>query len=145
MVVTRRLLISGAWRCRMCPVHPAHLVRAELRRGWITTRILARRTAHHLSIRSLGQYRDLGVRRRRLAFLQLTSFGRGHSGTPRWSPDGSRIAFDSNIEGEFEIYTIAVNGGTPKRLTKMAESNVIPSWSRDSQWIYFASRPWSQL
>jgi Tol biopolymer transport system component len=70
---------------------------------------------------------------------QLTSFGHGHTGSPRWSPDGSRIAFDSNIEGPFQVYVIGTNGGTPKRLTETAQGNVIPSWSRDSRWVYFGS------
>jgi serine/threonine protein kinase len=69
--------------------------------------------------------------------LQITSL-RKHSGTPRWSPDGKTLAFDSNAETPFfQIYTIAANGGKPRRLTDGAFENAIPSWSQDSQWIYF--------
>jgi len=68
---------------------------------------------------------------------QVTSFGRGHTGSPRWSPDGSRIAFDSNIEGQFHVYVAGADGGPPKRLTEPPSD--IPNWSHDSQWIYFAS------
>jgi Tol biopolymer transport system component len=32
--------------------------------------------------------------------IQLTSFGAPNSGTPRWSPDGQQIAFDSRKEGQ---------------------------------------------
>ena len=43
--------------------------------------------------------------------------GAGNCGTPRWSPDGERIAFDSDVDGQWEIYVISVNGGKPKRFT----------------------------
>jgi TolB protein len=62
-----------------------------------------------------------------------------HSGTPRWSPDGERIAFDSNVEGQWEVYVISANGGRLQRLTSNSASDDSPSWSRDGKWIYFAS------
>jgi Tol biopolymer transport system component/tRNA A-37 threonylcarbamoyl transferase component Bud32 len=72
---------------------------------------------------------------------QLTSFGHGHTGTPRWSPDGQWIAFDSNVDGQgkWQIYVAGADGGTPKRLTELAFNDAIPSWSRDGRWIYFSS------
>ena len=39
------------------------------------------------------------------------------AGPPRWSPDGQRIAFDSNAEGNIDIYVIRASGGKPIRLT----------------------------
>jgi Tol biopolymer transport system component len=71
--------------------------------------------------------------------LQLTSFGRGVSGSPRWSPDGRMIAFDSNVGGNFGIYAIRSEGGKPVPLTKNGSTNAVPAWSRDGQWIYFTS------
>ena len=32
--------------------------------------------------------------------VQLTHFGRGTTGTPRWSPDGREVAFDARAEGK---------------------------------------------
>jgi Tol biopolymer transport system component len=69
--------------------------------------------------------------------FQLTSFGKGMSGSPRWSPDGKTIAFDSNVAGNWDIWVIPAKGGRPKRLTTNPAS--VPSWSRDGQWIYFYS------
>jgi Tol biopolymer transport system component len=72
--------------------------------------------------------------------VPLTSFGRGHSGMPCWSPDGTQIVFESNAEaGHFDIYVISAEGGSPRRLTTGPHDNYIPSWSRDGQWIYFCS------
>ena len=59
--------------------------------------------------------------------------------TPRWSPDGQLIAFDSNLEGQFEIYVIPAAGGKPRRLTSHPANDHIPSFSRDGKWIYFSS------
>jgi Tol biopolymer transport system component len=74
--------------------------------------------------------------------LQLTSFGGRETGTPRWSPDGRQIAFDSYItEGHGEVYAVNAEGGRPRRLTTATgtSNNAVPSWSRDGKWIYFAS------
>ena len=32
------------------------------------------------------------------------------TGNPRWSPDGQRILFASDLEGQFEVYEIAASG-----------------------------------
>src|SRR5689334_1670395 len=36
---------------------------------------------------------------------------------PRWSPDGSSIAFSSNREGNYDVYVIPASGGKPRQLT----------------------------
>lgn len=70
--------------------------------------------------------------------LQLTSL-QGYVGSPRWSPDGQRIVFDSNVEGQFQLYMIDVVGGSPRRMTHESADNAVASWSRDGRWIYFVS------
>jgi Tol biopolymer transport system component/DNA-binding winged helix-turn-helix (wHTH) protein len=71
---------------------------------------------------------------------QLTSFGKGWSGSPSWSPDGRTIAFDSNIEGNWDIWAIGTEGGRPVRLTRNSADDAIPRWSHRGDWIYFSSR-----
>ena len=66
--------------------------------------------------------------------VQLTSSG-GLKGTPRWSPDGRRLAFD----GQWGIHVIDVDGGPSRRVASDTPDGVVPSWSRDGLWIYFAS------
>jgi Tol biopolymer transport system component len=67
--------------------------------------------------------------------IQLTSFGSLTTGTPRWSKDGQTIAFDSNREGSWQVYTISADGGKPRRMTGYYN---VPSWSRDGKWLYFS-------
>ncbi|MBV9268395.1 MAG: PD40 domain-containing protein, partial [Acidobacteriaceae bacterium] len=63
------------------------------------------------------------------------------TGSPRWSPDGKRLAFDSRATGNAEIYVMdAANPGAPSRFTNDNSENVVPSWSRDGRFIYFASK-----
>ena len=70
--------------------------------------------------------------------LQLTHFN-SVTGTPRWSPDGQQIAFDSRAPGNAEIFVMDSRDGSPRRLTNAPATDVVPSWSRDGRWIYFAS------
>ena len=62
-----------------------------------------------------------------------------HSGSPRWAPDGQRIAFDSTAAGNFDVYAIQPGTAQPLRLTTESSDDVMPSWSPDGKWIYFAS------
>jgi len=72
--------------------------------------------------------------------VQLTSIGKGHTASPRWSPDSRWVSFDSDyMDGQFDIYVVDTKGGRPQRLTSHPALDIVPSWSRDGRWIYFAS------
>jgi Tol biopolymer transport system component len=72
---------------------------------------------------------------------QLTSL-HGTAGTARWSPDGRYIAFEFHYAGHSDIYVVEVAaGGIPQLIPTFAGAdNLAPNWSRDGQWIYFASK-----
>ncbi|WP_263358075.1 TolB family protein [Acidicapsa ligni] len=56
-----------------------------------------------------------------------------------WSPDGKTLAFTGERSGEFDIYSVSVEGGTSQQLTKGAGFNDGPDYSADGNWIYFNS------
>jgi Tol biopolymer transport system component len=62
------------------------------------------------------------------------------SGSPRWSPDNRMLAFDSRKEEHSGIYVIDLSNGSVRAVPTFPDANnVVPSWSHDGQWIYFAS------
>jgi tetratricopeptide (TPR) repeat protein len=58
---------------------------------------------------------------------------------PSVSPDGSRVAFMSRRDGNWEIYTVSMQGGEVKRLTVDGANDGLPVWSPDGQSIAFGS------
>jgi dipeptidyl aminopeptidase/acylaminoacyl peptidase len=71
--------------------------------------------------------------------IQLTHFAQGDSGTPRWSPDGSSIAFDHYVPEGIRVYVMSSNGTNVRRLTSESVFEAIPTWSSDGRWIYYSS------
>ena len=61
------------------------------------------------------------------------------STSPRWSPDGKRLAFVSARDGESQIWVMDVEGGEAKKLTNISTGADGPVWSPDGKWIAFTS------
>ena len=59
--------------------------------------------------------------------------------TPDWSPDGRRITFASNLDGDWDIYVIRIDGVDQKRLTDSSSEDILPIWSPDGTRIAFVS------
>ena len=60
--------------------------------------------------------------------------------TPAWSPDGRKLAFVSQRDGNSEIYVMNADGSAQKNLTRQPASDSHPSWSPDGRRIVFVSR-----
>ncbi|MFM1878214.1 MAG: hypothetical protein RLZZ241_1080 [Bacteroidota bacterium] len=56
-----------------------------------------------------------------------------------WSPDGKLVTYTGERNGEYDIYTISVNGGKEKRLTRTIGLDDGPEYSPDGKYIYLNS------
>jgi len=63
----------------------------------------------------------------------------GGESFPRFSPDGSQIAFSGNYDGNTDIYVISAQGGAPKRLTQHGMSDRMLGWHPEGESVLFAS------
>jgi dipeptidyl aminopeptidase/acylaminoacyl peptidase len=67
--------------------------------------------------------------------------GKKQDVAPRWSPDGSRLAFASNRDSKAkQLYVLPVEGGEPLQLTELNEDVTEVVWSPDGTRIAFSAR-----
>ncbi|MDE3056743.1 MAG: PD40 domain-containing protein [Bacteroidota bacterium] len=64
---------------------------------------------------------------------------KGEETFPRFSPDGSKIAFSGNYEGNVDVYIIPSKGGMPVRLTHHGMPDRMVDWYPDGQHLLYAS------
>ena len=61
----------------------------------------------------------------------------GLDGFPAWSPDGQKIAFTSERDGNWEIYVMDADGADPKRLTNTPHDESSAAFSPDGEKIAY--------
>jgi tricorn protease len=63
----------------------------------------------------------------------------GEEQFPRFSPDGSMIAFSGNYDGNTDVYVVPALGGEPLRVTYHPSNDRLLDWSPDGTRLLFAS------
>jgi tricorn protease len=62
----------------------------------------------------------------------------GEEAFPRFSPDGSRLAFVGNYDGNRDLYVMPISGGVPRRVTHHPVGEMLTQWSADDRLVFFA-------
>jgi dipeptidyl aminopeptidase/acylaminoacyl peptidase len=71
--------------------------------------------------------------------VQLTT-GADDASSPRWSPDGTTIAFVARrASPQAQIHLLSNGGGEARRLTRHATGVANPTWSPEGAFIYFTA------
>ena len=63
----------------------------------------------------------------------------GEESFPRFSPDGSKIAYSANYDGNQDVYVVPTMGGTPVRVTYHPMPDRLVDWYPDGQALLIAS------
>lgn len=64
----------------------------------------------------------------------------GEESWPKFSPDGSRIAYTASYNGNQDVYVMPSAGGLPTRVTYQSHADRVVEWHPDGQRILFASQ-----
>ncbi len=71
--------------------------------------------------------------------LKQLTFESGLPREPTWSPDGQRVAYTSDRDGNTDIWIQSVSSPEPIRLTTSPAKDSQPDWSPDGKWLTFRS------
>jgi tricorn protease len=82
---------------------------------------------------------DIWVVPKQGGLAQRLSSPRGEEEFPRFSPDGSRIAFSANYDGNTDVYVVPALGGDPVRLTTHPMDDRVVGWHPDGKRLLFVS------
>lgn len=63
----------------------------------------------------------------------------GEESFPRFSPDGSKVAYSASYDGNVDVYVMPSGGGEPVRLTYHPMPDRVVGWTPDGSQVLFAS------
>ena len=74
------------------------------------------------------------------ALVQATHVSRGHQAAdPAWSPDATKIAFDTDVSGDVRLWVMDANGSHPHQLTgdRPGYNDFVPTYTPDGRRVIF--------
>ena len=70
--------------------------------------------------------------------FRLTS-SPGEESFPRFSPDGTKVAYSASYDGNVDVYVVPSTGGEPARLTYHPMADRVVGWTPDGAKVLFAA------
>ncbi len=64
---------------------------------------------------------------------------KGGETNPHFSPDGSKVAFTGQYDGNSDVYVVSVEGGQAERLTWHPQNDEVTGWTPDGEEVLFIS------
>ena len=82
---------------------------------------------------------DIWVVPRRGGVAVRLSSPPGEEQFPRFSPDGTRIAYSANYDGNLDVYVVSSQGGDPTRVSNHPMPDRLVDWHPDGKRVLFVS------
>ena len=105
-----------------------------------TTAAVTARPIVYASLRSGPDSDIVSIRPDGTGLKALTSDGTEET-DPALSPDGKKVLYVSDADGDTEIYVMNIDGSGRKQLTDNSDDDEAPAWSPDGKKIAWASGP----
>lgn len=62
--------------------------------------------------------------------------GTSNNLSPSWSPDGTRLLFSSDRDGDFDLYVLEIATGATSQLSDAPSDQLEPAWSEDDEILF---------
>src|SRR5262249_30759854 len=83
---------------------------------------------------------DIGIFDMKRNVLERFTFDPAIDAFPIWSPDGTRIAFNSSRSGAYKLYWKSTTGSEPEQLLLDLEDGAPMDWSSDGRLLLYQPR-----
>jgi Tol biopolymer transport system component len=87
-------------------------------------------------------YPDKSLWRARIDGSERLQLAPPYAFLPRWSPDGTQIAYTDQSGRPWKVFLISMQGGTPQEIFAESQHQGDPSWSPDGKQLVFGRVGW---
>jgi tricorn protease len=111
----------------------------QLSFGQVSARLMrnADVSANHIAFVYGG---DIWIMSREGGTAQQLTRSPGEESWPRFSPDGTELAFSASYNGNMDLFVMTAGGGVPTRVTYNSFDDRMVEWHPDGKHLLFASK-----